>query len=68
MLVDTGQKIKRLKNEAKISGKEYEQIYPGGFRPSILYRSPKVDKSVINNRLKFRPILSAIGTPYLQVS
>ena len=51
--------IKRLENESK----EYELIYPRGSRPGILYGNPKVHKSIINNCPKFRPILSAIGTP-----
>ena len=55
--------IKRLENEGKISEKEYELIYPRGSRPGVLYGSPKVNKPVINNCSKFRPILSTIGTP-----
>ena len=51
--------IKRLENEGKISEKEYELIYPRVSRPGILYGSPKVHKSVINNCPKSRPI----GTP-----
>ena len=54
--------IKRLENDGKISGKEYELIYPRGSTPGILYGSPKVHKPVINNCPKFRPILSTIGT------
>ena len=55
--------IKRLENEGKISEKEYELIYSRGYRPGILYGSPKVHKPVINDCPKFRPILSTIGTP-----
>ena len=43
--------------------KEYEQIYPGGSRPEILYGSPIVHKPAINNCPEFRPILLAIETP-----
>ena len=55
--------IKRLENEGKVSEKEYELFYPMGFRPGILYGSPKVLKPVINNWPIFDPILSTIGTP-----
>ena len=55
--------IKRLENESKISEKQYEQICSRGFRPGILYESPKLYKPVINSCPKFRPVLSAIGTP-----
>ena len=55
--------MKRLEYDGKISEKEYEQIYPRGSRSDILYESPKVHKSVNNNYSKFRPILSAMGTP-----
>ena len=55
--------IKRLENEGNISEKEYEQIYPWGSRPGILYGSPKVHQPVINNCPEFRPILPAIETP-----
>ena len=55
--------IKRLENEGKISEKEYELIYPRGFRPGILYGSPRVHNPVTNNCPNFRPILPAIGAP-----
>ena len=54
--------IKRLEHEGKISEKEYELIYPRGSRPSVLYKSQKAHKAVINNCPKVRPILSTIGT------
>ena len=54
----------RVKFQIKNSNKFIlEQIYPRGFRPGILYRSPKVYKPVINNCPKFCPILSVIGVP-----
>ena len=43
--------------------KEYQLIYPRGSRRGILYGSPKVHKSVINNCPKSHPILSTIGIP-----
>ena len=52
-------RFKVLKNEEKISEKESDSICPVGTTPRI----PKVNKMVINNTPKFRPILSAINTP-----
>ena len=52
-------RFKVLKNEEKISEKESDSICPVGTTPGI----PKVNKMVINNTPKFRPILSAINTP-----
>ena len=55
--------FKVLKNEEKISEKEFDNICPVGTTPGILYGNPKVHKTVVNNTPKFRPILSAINTP-----
>ena len=55
--------FKVLKNEEKISEKEFDSICPVGTTPGILYGNPKVHKTVVNNTPKFRPILSAINTP-----
>ena len=54
---------KVLKNEEKISEKEFDSICPVGTTPGILYGNPKVHKTVVNNTPKFRPILSVINTP-----
>ena len=54
---------KVLKNEEKISEKEFDSICPVGTTPGILYGNPKVHKTVVNNTPKFRPISSAINTP-----
>ena len=56
-------RFKVLKNEEKISEKEFDSIYPVGTTTKILYGNPPVQKTVINNTTKFRPILSAINTP-----
>ena len=56
-------RFKILKNEEKISEKEYDSISPVGTTPGILYGNPKVHKTVVNNTPTFRPILSAINTP-----
>ena len=56
-------RCKVLKNEEKISEKEFDSICPVGTTPGILYGNPKVHKTVVNNTPKFRPILSAINTP-----
>ena len=52
-----------MKNEEKISEKEFDSICSVGTTPEILYGNPKVHQTVINNTPKFRPILSAINTP-----
>ena len=54
--------FKVLKNQEKISEKEFDSIYPVGTTPRILYSNPKVHKTVVNNTPKFRLILSAINT------
>ena len=56
-------RFKVLKNEEKISEKEFDNICPVGITPGILYVNPKVHKTVVNNTPKFRPILSATNTP-----
>ena len=43
--------------------KEYDNIYPTGSRPGILYGSAKIQKPITDNCPSFRPILSAIDTP-----
>ena len=53
---------KVLKNEEKISEKEFDSICPVRTTPGILYGNPKVHKAVVNNTPKFRPILSVINT------
>ena len=70
-LYDNGpphQKVKVLKNQEKISEKEFHSICPVGTTPRILYGNPNVLKTVVNNTPKFRPILAVINTPtYLLV-
>ena len=57
------QLFKDLLDNDKISRDEYDKICPKGSRPGILYGIPKIHKPVVNNLLKFRPILSAVNTP-----
>ena len=52
-----------MKNEEKISEKEFDSICPVGTTPGILYGNPKVHQTVVNSTPKSRPILSAINTP-----
>ena len=52
-----------MKNEEKISEKEFDSICSVETTPEILYGNPKVHQTVINNTPKFRPILSAVNTP-----
>ena len=46
-------RFKILKNEEKISEKEFDSISPVGTTPGILYGNPKVHKTVVNNTPKF---------------
>ena len=52
-----------LKNEEKISEKEYDSIYTVGTLPGVSYGNPKVHETVVNNTPKFRPFSLAINTP-----
>ena len=52
-----------MKNEEKISEKEFDSICPVGTTPGILYGNPKVHQTVVNSTPKSKPILSAINTP-----
>ena len=62
------EKVKVLKNQEKISEKEFDSICPVRTTPRILYGNPKVLKTVVNNTPNFRPILAVINTPtYLLV-
>ena len=56
-------RFKVLKNEEKISEKEFDNICRVGTTPGILYGNPELHKTVVNNTPKFGPILSAINTP-----
>ena len=56
-------RFKVLKNEEKISEKEFDSICPVGTMPRILCGNPNVHKTVVNNNPKFRLILSAANTP-----
>ena len=49
--------FKVLKNEEKISKKEFDSTCPVGTTPWIPYGNPKVHKTVVKNTPKFRPIL-----------
>ena len=55
--------FKVLKNEEKISEKEFDSICPVETTPRILYDNPEVHKTVVNNTPKLPPILSAINAP-----
>ena len=60
--------LKTLENDNKISEDEFKNICPIGTHPGILYELPKLHKIVIDNILKFRPILSTIGTPVYKLA
>ena len=42
---------------------EYDKISPNGSRSGIFYGNPKINKPIVDNLPKFRPILSAINIP-----
>ena len=57
-----------LKGNGSISVPEYEQLYPRGSGPGILYGLSKVHKSTVNGIPKLRPILSAVNIPTYNLS
>ena len=52
-----------LKNQNEIPKKNYDNLYPSGLKPGILYGLGKIHKVLEDGIPTFRPILSAIGTP-----
>ena len=46
-----------------LSNEDFKKLTPTGSRPGIMYGLPKVHKPLQDGFPKFRPILSAIGTP-----
>ena len=46
-----------------ISKEMFEHLVPSHSSPGIMYGLPKIYKQVVDNKPKYRPILSAIGTP-----
>ena len=60
--------LKKLKKKKIISEKKYEDLYPVGSSPGIIYGPAKIHKSIKDGVPSFRPILSAIGTPTLKLS
>ena len=61
--IELKENFRTSENNKKISEDEYKSICSIGTHPGILYGLPKVHKILIANIPKFRPILSAIGTP-----
>ena len=60
--------FKTLENNNRISEDVFKSICPIGTHPGIWYEPSKVHKIVIDNNLKFRPILSAIDTPVYKLA
>ena len=52
-----------LKNQNEIPKKNYDNLYPLGLKPVILYGLGKIHKALEDGIPAFCPILSAIGTP-----
>ena len=57
--------LKKLKKKKIISENKYEDLYPVGSRPGILYGRAKIHKPIKDGVPSSRPVLSAIGTPKL---
>ena len=55
--------LKKLKKKKIISENKYEDLYPVGSLPGILYGRTKIHKPIKDGAPSFHPILSAIGTP-----
>ena len=52
-----------LKRVTKSLGEEvYKNLYPQGSQPGVLYGLSKIDKPLVNNIPKLKPILSALNT------
>ena len=60
--------LKKLKKKKIISENKYEDLYPVGSRPGILYDRAKIHKPIKDGVPSFRPILSAIGTSTYKLS
>ena len=60
--------LKKLKKKKIISENKYEDLYPVGPRPGILYGLAKIHKPIKDGAPSFRPILSAIDTPTYKLS
>ena len=60
--------LKKLKIEKIISEQKYEDPYPVGSSPAILYSHAKNPKPVKDGLLHFWSILSAIGKPTYKLS
>ena len=57
-----------LSKKGVLSEDDYARLSPCGSKPSVLYGLSKVHKTVIDNKPKQRPILSAINTPTYKLS
>ena len=56
-----------IKNWNFKSLKQYKKIKAVGSRLDILYGLCKVHKAIVDVRLPFRPVFTAIGTPFCEV-
>ena len=60
--------LNKLNKKGALSDADYDRLSPCGSAPSVLYGLSKVHKTVIDNKPKQRPILSAINTPTYNLS
>ena len=60
--------LKKLQKSKLLSKEDFRKLLPKGSQPGILYGSAKIQKTLINNIPKFRPISSAINTPSYNIA
>ena len=60
--------LKKLKKKKIIFENKYEDLYPVGSLPGILYGCAKIHKPIKDGVPSFPPILSAIGKPTYKLS
>ena len=60
--------LKSLRKKKQNSENKYEDLYPVGTSPGILYGCAKTHKTFKDGVPHFRPILPTIGTPRYKIS
>ena len=60
--------LKKLQVKQEISDKVYNELYPAGSRPGILYGLCKILKSIVDGAPPSCPVLSAIGIPIYKLA
>ena len=55
--------LKSLEDQAEISEKEKNSLYPSGSKPGVLYGLDKIYDVSEDGTPSFRPVLSVTGSP-----